>query len=55
MTGIIDIGSNTIRLVIYDMGKSVSNIALNSEIIGDTENNRLSDEGIEKLCNAIIY
>lgn len=55
MTGIIDIGSNTIRLVTFDMGKSVSNIALNSEIIGDTENNRLSDEGIEKLCHALIY
>lgn len=55
MTGIIDIGSNTIRLVIYDNGKQISNTGINSEIIADTKNRRLGDDGIEKLCAAVSF
>lgn len=53
MTGIIDIGSNTVRLVMYDKGKQLSNKGLNSEIIKDTKNGVLSEEGIEKLCSQL--
>ena len=55
MTGIIDIGSNTIRLVIYDKGRQISNTGINSEIIADTKNRRLSDDGIDKLCAAVDF
>lgn len=55
MTGIIDIGSNTIRLVIYDKGRQISNTGINSEIIADTKNRRLGDEGIDKLCSVIDF
>ena len=53
MVNILDIGSNTIRLVTYDRGKSVSNFGANSEIIADTKNGILSEKGIEKLCNTV--
>lgn len=53
MIGIIDIGSNTIRLVTYENGKKNSNISVNSEILKDTENNRLTKIGTQKLCFAI--
>lgn len=55
MINIIDIGSNTIRLVTYDKGKVISNFGVNSEIISDTKNGILSGCGIEKLCDAILY
>ena len=55
MINIIDIGSNTIRLVTYDKGKVVSNFGVNSEIISDTKNGILSGCGIDKLCDAILY
>ena len=53
MINIIDIGSNTIRLVTYDKGKSVSNYGMASEIISDTKNGILSEKGIEKLCKTV--
>ena len=53
MIGIIDIGSNTIRLVTYENGKKISNISINSEILKDTENNKLTNIGTQKLCLAI--
>lgn len=53
MINVIDIGSNTIRLVTYDKGKNVSNYGAASEIISDTKNGILSLKGIEKLCNTI--
>ena len=55
MTGIIDIGSNTIRLVIYENGKKIKNIGLRSDIIYDTQNGILSEKGIENLCNSILF
>ena len=55
MINIIDIGSNTIRLVTYDKGKAISNFGVNSEIISDTKNGILSEKGIDKLCNIILY
>lgn len=55
MINIIDIGSNTIRLVTYDKGKVISNFGVNSEIISDTKNGILSGCGIDKLCDAILY
>ncbi len=54
MINILDIGSNTIRLVTYDKGKSVSNYGVASEIIGDTKNGILSEKGIEKLCQTVL-
>lgn len=53
MVNILDIGSNTIRLVTYDKGKTVSNFGASSEIISDTKNGILSEKGIEKLCTTI--
>jgi len=55
MVGIIDIGSNTIRLVIYKNGEKLSNTAVNSEILHDTVNGHLTVEGTQKLCEAIEY
>lgn len=53
MINILDIGSNTIRLVTYDNGKSISNYGVASEIISDTKNGILSEKGIQKLCKII--
>lgn len=55
MVGIIDIGSNTIRLVMYENGKKISNSAINSEILHDTVDGNLTKEGTLKLCQAIEY
>jgi len=55
MVGIIDIGSNTIRLVVYNKTRRVFNNGLNSDLISDTKNGILSDEGIEKLIQAVIF
>lgn len=55
MVGIIDIGSNTIRLVMYENGKKLSNTAVNSEILHDTVDGHLTDLGTQKLCSAIEY
>ena len=55
MVGIIDIGSNTIRLVMYDQGKKLTNTAVTSEILHDTVDGRLTQIGTQKLCNAIEY
>lgn len=55
MTGIIDIGSNTIRLVMYEKGRQISNTGMSSEIIADTKNGILSSEGIEKLCDMLCF
>lgn len=54
MINIIDIGSNTIRLVTYDKGRAVSNFGINSEIISDTKNGILSASGIDKLCSILL-
>ncbi len=50
MTGVIDIGSNTIRIVMYDRGLQISNKGINSQIISDTKKGVLTPEGIERLC-----
>lgn len=55
MVGIIDIGSNTIRLVMYENTKKVSNTAVTSEILHDTVDGYLTQEGTQKLCSAIEY
>lgn len=55
MTGIIDIGSNTIRLVVYENGEKIKEKALRSDIISDTNDNILSKKGIDNLCNSILY
>lgn len=55
MTGIIDIGSNTIRLVIYKNGKCVKNIGIRSDIISNTTENILSKDGIENLCENLLF
>lgn len=55
MINVIDIGSNTIRLVTYEKGRTVSNFGINSEIISDTKNGILSVHGIDKLCSILIF
>ena len=55
MTGIIDIGSNTVRLVVYDKKRKISNTGLTSEILSDTYDGNLSSQGIEKLCKMIGF
>lgn len=55
MVGIIDIGSNTIRLVMSENGKKLSNTAVTSEILHDTVDGHLTIEGTQKLCQAIEY
>lgn len=55
MVGIIDIGSNTIRLVMYEKGKKLCNIAANSEILQDTVDGHLTKEGTQKLCETITF
>ncbi len=55
MTGIIDIGSNTIRLVIYDKMKVISNYGLTSDILNDTVDGILTSGGIIKLCCVIDF
>lgn len=57
--GIIDIGSNTIRAVIYDVGVTNYQEVLNeksyAEIISYTENGNLSQEGVDKLIDTLAY
>ena len=53
MIGILDIGSNTIRLVTYENGEKISNISINSEILKDTVNKKLTVLGTQKLCRGI--
>ena len=55
MVGIIDIGSNTIRLVIYENGRKLSNTAVTSELLHDTVDGHLTNEGTQKLCEAVTY
>lgn len=55
MVGIIDIGSNTIRLVMYENGKKQQNIAVNSEILADTKDGVLTQEGTQKLCKIMEH
>lgn len=55
MVGIIDIGTNTIRLVVYENEKKVYEKGVASEILKYTEDKVLSKTGIEKLCNSIIF
>lgn len=54
MTGLIDIGSNTIRLVVYDKKKRIMNTAMPSEILADTKDGKLTREGIKKLAAIIL-
>lgn len=57
--GIIDIGSNTIRAVVYEVNeegfKEVINEKEYAEIISFVEDGALSDEGIEKLCVTLAH
>ena len=55
MVGIIDIGSNTIRLVMYENGNKLENISVTSEILHDTVDGHLTEIGTQKLCDAIGY
>lgn len=50
--GVIDIGTNTIRAVIYNVDKEISeykNIAFESEILLNTVQNKLTEHGIKRL------
>lgn len=53
MIGVIDIGSNTIRVVVYDDTREILNRAVTSRIFEYTENRRLNEAGIVWLSNVI--
>lgn len=53
MISVLDIGSNTIRLVTYENKKPIKNISIKSEILADTVENNLTQTGTQKLCDAI--
>lgn len=55
MVSIIDIGTNTVRLITYEKGKVTIDIALRSEIMRDTSCGNLTDSGIQNLINTIKY
>lgn len=55
MIGIIDIGTNTIRLVVYENGKKIIEKGVASEITRYTENGNLNQIGIKNLYNSILY
>lgn len=54
--GIIDIGSNTIRLAVYDSDtlKVIENGVNYAGLIQFVNNGEISDEGFEVLCNSIL-
>jgi len=51
---LIDIGSNTIRLVIYEDKKEIFNTADYSGLISYVKDGKLSDEGLKKLTDVLI-
>ncbi len=54
--GLVDIGTNTIRGVIYsvtDKTTIAADIVFESEIITDTADNKLSEQGIDKLAQTL--
>lgn len=52
-TALIDIGSNTIRLVIYDEKKEIKNTAVYAGLISDVYEGEISQEGIFKIVSAL--
>ena len=52
-TALIDIGSNTIRLVIYDGKKEIKNTAVYAGLISDVYEGEISQEGIFKIVSAL--
>lgn len=50
---LIDIGSNTIRLVIYDNGQEVLNVANHANLIADVSGGQLSAEGLGKIVSVL--
>lgn len=52
--GVIDIGTNTIRSVVYDESlKAVKELVFESKILKFTSNSVLNNEGISDLCDVI--
>lgn len=52
-TALIDIGSNTIRLVIYENNKEIKNTAVYAGLISDVSDGKISPEGIFKIISAL--
>ena len=52
-TALIDIGSNTIRLVVYDGAKEIENVADYAGLISDVSEGEISAEGIFKIVCAL--
>ena len=50
---LIDIGSNTIRLVIYEDGREILNIANHANLISAVRNGEMSVEGLSKLVSCL--
>ena len=59
--GVVDIGSNTIRAVIYDVDvasrvfRETLNEKEHAELLGYIENGRLTDDGLEKLISVLDH
>lgn len=55
--GVVDVGSNTVRLSIYDVKKnnivSLFNNKNTAGLIGYVEEGKLSEEGIRKVCDVL--
>ena len=54
--GIIDIGSNTVRLAVYDSDtlKVIENGVNYAGLIQYVDNGKISDKGFEVLCDAVL-
>jgi len=50
---LIDIGSNTIRLVIYEDGREILNVANHANLISAVRNGEMSVEGLSKLVSCL--
>lgn len=51
---VIDIGTNTVRTVVYDNKKIVENIRFGSSVLENTQNGILTDSGTAELCRTLL-
>ena len=54
INALIDIGSNTIRLVVYDGEREIYNHADYAELIKEVSDGKISNNGILKLCKSLM-
>ncbi len=54
INALIDIGSNTIRLVVYDGEKEIYNHADYAELIKEVSGGKITENGVLKLCKSLM-